>query len=101
MRRLGAAPVLLATLAIASTGSPAVAQEAAVTRHGPGPIALVASLGWYDGAAAGAEARLGAVGARLIGGGNLTLLTVSNADDLEIDSFHVFAGGQASGDLYA
>jgi len=94
--------VLLATTAtIALSAAPALAQEPAVSHHHPGPVALVASLGWYDGAAVGAELRLGPVGARATAGGNLIMLTVSDSETEEIDSFHAFATGQGNADLYA
>ena len=94
--------VLLATTAtIALSAAPALAQEPAVSQHHAGPVALVATLGWYDGAAVGAELRLGPVGARASAGGNLIMLTVSDSETEEIDSFHAFATGQGNADLYA
>jgi hypothetical protein len=105
MKPLIASPALLATFAatatIATSAAPASAQEAQVSSRRAGPLALVGSLGWYDGAAVGAELRLGPVGARVTGGGNLIMLTVRDADDEEIDSFHVFGTGQVNADLYA
>jgi hypothetical protein len=100
-----ASTAILAALAASATlalgASSALAQEPAVSEHHAGPLALVASIGWYDGAAVGAEYRLGPVGARVTGGGNLTMLTVSSDDDEDIESFHVFATGQGNADLYA
>lgn len=105
MRHRLASPLLLATFATltcaALSARPALAQDAAIAQHRPGPVALVGSIGWYNGAAVGAEFRLGPLGARLTGGGNLTMLAVSNADDEEIDSFHIYATGQGNADLYA
>ncbi len=105
MKPLIASPVLLATFAafggLALSAAPASAQEPAVSQHHAGPLALVASLGWYDGAAVGAELRFGPIGARATGGGNLVMLTVSDSDTEEIDSFHAFATGQANADVYA
>jgi hypothetical protein len=106
MKSVIAARVLLCTLAATVTATtiaaaPAHAQEAAISERRAGPLALVATLGWYDGAAVGGELGLGPVGARLTGGGNLTMLTVSDADTHDIDSFHAFATAQANADLYA
>jgi hypothetical protein len=104
MRHRLAFPLLLAFTLLASAAlgaKPALAQEATIVQHRPGPLALVATLGWYSGAAVGGEFRLGPLGLRLTGGGNLTMLTVSDADDHEVDSFHIFATGQGNADLYA
>ena len=102
MRPISVFPVLLGALAALGLGAePALVQRPAVAEHRASPLALVASLGVYEGAAVGAELRLGPVGVRATGGGNLTMLSVRDAGDDEIDSFHIFATGQGNADVYA
>ncbi len=74
---------------------------ASTTVHRPGPLALVAELGWRSGAAVGAELRAGSLGARLTGGGNLVMLSVSDADSHELDSFEIFGTGQLNAEVFA
>lgn len=76
-------------------------QTVAASAREPSPLALVAELGWRSGAAVGGELRLGSVGARLTGGGNMIMLSVSDADSHELESFHLFGTGQVNGELFA
>jgi hypothetical protein len=98
---------ILATVTISSIAAGSARAQspgetpASATAPEASPLALVAEIGDRSGAAVGAELRFGSVGARLTGGGNLVMVSVSDADTHELDSFQIFGTGQLNGEAFA
>jgi len=98
-------PVLV-SLIVSSLAASARAQDqqdapAAATAQKASPLALVGTIGWRSGAAVGAELRAGSLGARVTGGGNVIMVSVSDAESHELDSFQVFGTGQLNTEAFA